>query len=365
MAAQRVRKFAGLAPVLTLALAAAGCGGGGGGSAAKDGGGGGGSFDADLLKPAAVAGTHAGDGEVIITELCYLRGTRILTAAGAVEVETLRIGDAVMTRFSGIQRIRWLGRQSYAPEFIARNPAKWPVCIQACALARGVPERDLYVSPGHSMLLGDTLVLAACLVNGVSVVQVRPEVEVNYVHIELDAHDCVMAEGAWSEAFADVPGMRAQFQNAAEFDALYPEAPRTEVLMLCAPRPERGAALAAAIAPVVARAGVGLGLLEGYVDSVRGWRIEGWARDLHYPELPVLLEIRARGRRLGRVLACDWRDDLPAAGKGRGRCAFSFASPVELTAEVLAGLEVRRVVDGAVVPMAEAANLRLVAASVA
>ena len=35
MAAQRVRKFAGLAPVLTLALAAAGCGGGGGGSASS------------------------------------------------------------------------------------------------------------------------------------------------------------------------------------------------------------------------------------------------------------------------------------------------------------------------------------------
>jgi hypothetical protein len=339
-------------------------GGGGGGSGASGGGGGGGSYDSDLKKPTATGGSHTANGDVIITEmLCYLHGTRILTPTGLAAVEDLRIGDSVATRFSGNQRIRWIGRQSYRPEFIARNPEKWPVCVRAGALGAGVPARDLYVSPGHSMLLGDTLVLASALVNGVTVVQARPEAAVHYAHIELAAHDCVLAEGAWSEAYADAPGFRGQFQNAAEYELLYPDAPRAEALALCAPRPERGKLLATALAPVVARAGAGLrpGPLEGVIDSANGRRVEGWARDLAHPELPVLLEVRVHGRRLGHVLACDARDDLAAAGKGRGRCAFSFDAPVDLTAEMLAGLEVRRAADHAVVPMAAVMELRRVA----
>ena len=111
---------------------------------------------------------------------------------------------------------------------------------------------------------------------------------IEYFQIELATHDCVIAEGSWSEAYADGPGLRAQFHNANEYFALYPDEPPPAELNLCAPRPERGAKLDAALRPIVARAtaGVPVGRLEGWIDSVSEWRIEGWALDHDHPELP-------------------------------------------------------------------------------
>jgi len=201
-----------------------------------------------------IAGAYIGEtglevgGDLLLTTedaLCYLHGTRILTPTGPVPVESLCIGDRVITRFGGIQPIKWLGRQTYAPHFL--TPEKFPVRITAGALAQGIPARDLYVSPGHSMLLGDILVLASTLINGVTITQTRPHSDVNYVQLDLGTHDCVVAEGCWSESYADAPGMRAQFHNAAEFEALYPNDPPPEALTLCAPRPESGPRLAAAL----------------------------------------------------------------------------------------------------------------------
>ncbi len=350
-----------------------GTGGGGGGYAGGGGGGyhsgfptggygggGGGSYlSADLLAGTTfeTGGANNGSGQVSIDDLlCYLHGTRILMPAGAVKVEELAIGDTVVTRFGGIQRVKFLGRQHYAPEFIANHPEKWPVCIAAGALEDGVPARDLYVSPGHSMLLGEVLVLASNLVNGVTITQTQPETEVKYVQIDLARHDCVLAEGAWSETYADAPGLRAQFHNAAEFDQLYPDAPPVAEMRLCAQRPERGPALASALAPVVARAVVTAGPLEGYVERVEdGWRVVGWAQDAQHRALPVLLEVCAGEDVLGTVLACDYRLDLEVAGKGVGRCAFSFTVPKRLTPGMRSALQVRRVVDQAPLVWAGAA----------
>jgi hypothetical protein len=183
----------------------------------------------------------------------------------------------------------------------------------------------------------------------VTVTQTRPSSQVDYVQIDLGAQDCVMAEGAWSETYADAPGMRAQFHNAAEYAARYPDEPPVEALRLCAARPERGPRLAAALAPVVERAAAGAvpGVLEGWIDTARDWEITGWARDLAYPELPVRLEILGGGRVIGTALACAFREDLRVAGKGSGRCAFSFTPPWRLGAEALATLVIRRAADGA------------------
>ncbi len=100
-------------------------------------------------------------GETEVELLCYLRGTRIATPAGDVPVERLAIGDAVVTRFGGYRKIKWIGRQSYGSRFIRNNRNQIPVRIAAGALGQNLPQRDLFVSPGHSMLLGDVLVLAA------------------------------------------------------------------------------------------------------------------------------------------------------------------------------------------------------------
>ena len=290
-----------------------------------------------------------GETEIVI---CYLRGTRLLTPAGQVRVEDLAIGDTLVSRYNGIRPIKWIGRQSYAARFVRNNRDRIPVRIRAHALGPNLPCRDLYVSPGHSMLLGETLVLAKCLVNGVTITQDDIPDEIHYYLIELESHDCVVAEGTWSESYADCVGLRGQFHNAAEFHALYPGYQTPDQLALCRPRPENGPELEAALRPVVAKAADSLvpGPLRGWIDSFVGWKIQGWAQDAAHPELPVLLEVRLGEVLLGTVLACDQRDDLRAAGIGQGRCSFSFISPYNIRPSSKR-ISIRRACDGTELPM--------------
>jgi hypothetical protein len=334
-----------------------GYGGGGGGSGFNGvGGGGGGSYlDTPLVtKVFDTAGVNSGNGSVTIDALCYLAGTRILTPTGEVCVEALTRGDRVVTRFGGLQRIKWIGRQSYRGAALRDRREHVPVHLRPGSLGEGLPARDLYVSPGHSMLVDDTLVLAKSLVNGRTITQNECPERIDYFQIELEGHDCVIAEGTWSETFADWEEGRKCFHNVAEFHALFPEHRPPETVSLCASRPERGAALEAALRPIVARAAhkVNPGPLNGFIDRVRGeWKLEGWAHDASHPELPVLLEILLEGRVIGMVLACDYRQDLLEAGFGQGRCSFMFISPIKLRSAPLATLAVRRAVDGAPVPV--------------
>lgn len=295
-------------------------------------------------------------GELLEYVYCFLPGTRILTPAGEVPVETLNIGDAVVTRFSGIQRLKWIGIQRYARRFLANNPDRVPVCVKAGALGPNQPLRDLYISPGHSMLVGETLVLAKNLVNGITVTQDEAPELVEYYALELDRHDCVIAEGAFSESFADGPGFRNQFHNAAEFYALYPDYAEPDALALCAPRPEQGPALGAALRPVVAQAAAlaAPGALRGYIDIIaEDGSVEGWAQDIANPELPVLLEICLGEQVLGSVLACDYRADLAQAGIGRGYAMFSFRAPVRLSQAARQAVSIRRAGDGEVLEATE------------
>jgi hypothetical protein len=266
--------------------------------------------------------------------ICYLRGTRIMTTHGERCVEELCIGDELPVKFGGVRRIKWIGRQRFSRTADRRI---MPVRIRAGALGNSRPGRDLFVSPGHSMLLGGRLVLAAALVNGITVTQDECPETVDYYLMELDCHDCVLAEGAWSESFADAQGLRGRFSNAEEFHRLYPEHVAPEAPALCAPRPKHGPDLAASLALVVARAAelAAPGALRGFIDLVSGRRVEGWAQDIARPELPQWLEISAAGRVLGRVLACDYRADLDDAGIGAGRCHFSFTASEDFRPEAL------------------------------
>jgi hypothetical protein len=204
------------------------------------------------------------------------------------------------------------------------------------------------------MLVGGALVLARSLVNGVTITQNEAPEIINYFQIELEAHDCVIAEGVWSESYADCEGQRDQFHNAAEFEALYPDHRPPEELKLCAPRPERGPKLDEVLRPLVVRASAGLkpGRLQGSIDRIAGaWKIEGWAQDPAHPELPVLLEVLLEDQVIGTVLACDFRKDLLNSGFGQGRCSFVFSSPKKLRPEAAGTLRIRRAADGAEIRM--------------
>ncbi len=289
---------------------------------------------------------------------CYLRGTRIAVPGGEVAVEDLAIGDLVATP-DGPAPVRWVGRRSYSGRFARGNKAVLPVRVRAGALAPGVPRRDLLVSPKHALLLDGLLIPAEVLVNGASVVQEREVAVVEYVHVELDRHGILLAEGAPAESFVD-DNSRGMFHNAREHAALHPGAPRAPAAY-CAPRREDGEQVEAVRRRLARRADPaapsgqeGLGALHGSVDLLADGRLYGWAQHAGRPEVAVCLEVLLDGAVIARTLANRFRADLWQAGLGSGCHAFEAALPEAAQAQAQrrhgTGLRVRRITDGAELP---------------
>jgi hypothetical protein len=67
------------------------------------------------------------------------------------------------------------------------------------------------------------LIPAKYLVNGLNITQCAPESAdtIDYLHIELFAHDVIYAEGATAETFGSQPEARDQFDNFYEYYRLY------------------------------------------------------------------------------------------------------------------------------------------------
>jgi Hint domain len=258
----------------------------------------------------------------------------------------------VMTKSGEARPIKWIGRRSYGGRLTLGRKDILPVCIKAGALADNVPKRDLWISPNHAMYLDSVLIEARDLINGASIVQAERVETVQYIHIELDSHDVIIAEGALAESFIDDDG-RGLFHNAHEYRALYPDA-TNEVLQYCAPRLRDGYELEAARRRIALRAGLQapdqqarVGSLRGFVDLISPGRIAGWAQSTDHPGAPVCLDIYVDGELIAQTLANRYRSDLKRAGIGDGRHSFEFKPPAGLViaAEVV---EVRRSLDGAV-----------------
>jgi microcystin-dependent protein len=291
--------------------------------------------------------TGTGSVTVDITP-CYCPGTRIQTARGQKRIEKLKIGDEVMTQ-SGVARpIKWIGRRSYAGRFALGRKHILPVCIKAGALEDNIPARDLWISPHHAMYLQGVLIEAKDLVNGVSIVQAESIDKVEYIHIELDTHDVIIAEGSLSETFID-DDSRGVFHNAHEYPSLYPDVQQAPA-RYCAPRCDSGYEVEAARQRIEIRAGLRPASdknepLRGYMDKVGPDLIEGWAQNVEHPEAPVCLDIFVGDRMIGQALANRYRADLERAGLGSGRHSFRFAPPKD--ADIFSDMiQIRRSLDG-------------------
>jgi hypothetical protein len=159
----------------------------------------------------AATGSEASSTLLTSDVPCFCRGTRILTERGEVAVETLAPGDRVVT-LSGAERpIQWIGfgRALVTP---ANRCDVAPVIVRRGALADNVPSRDLYVTRRHAFLVDDVLVPVEHLINGISVLWDDTARVIEYYHIELDAHDVLLADGAPAESFRD-DDSRHLFQN--------------------------------------------------------------------------------------------------------------------------------------------------------
>ena len=149
---------------------------------------------------------------------CFATGTRIATPDGDRTVETIKPGDLVLTHDGRSTPVIWRAWQSVV------NPrnlsvGRSPVRIEAGALGPDLPNAPLTVTADHALLFDDMLINAGTLVNGTTI-RLLPlaglPARFNYWHLELEKHECVVANGVPAESFIDYVG-RSGFDNYDEY----------------------------------------------------------------------------------------------------------------------------------------------------
>ncbi len=143
---------------------------------------------------------------------CFAAGTRLLTTRGEVAVEALKIGDVLITHAGEEQAVQWIGRREVEISAHPRPETVRPVVIEPGALGEHMPVRRLVLSPDHALLLDGVLVPAKALLNWTSIRQDITARGVTYLHVELERHDVVLAEGTPAESYLDT-GHRGIFDN--------------------------------------------------------------------------------------------------------------------------------------------------------
>jgi Hint domain len=154
---------------------------------------------------------------------CFLKGTQILTPQGERQIEDLQIGEMILTVSGEAKPIKWIGRMCFERD----GQASWDDEVAPVKIARGafngdLPHRDLYVSGHHCLFINGLLIPARDLLNGRSITQLSSmEADIlEYLHIELEDHDVILANGAPAETLAGTVD-RADFDNFEEHVTLY------------------------------------------------------------------------------------------------------------------------------------------------
>ena len=131
--------------------------------------------------------------------ICFTPGTLIRTATGLRPVEALRPGDLLITRDAGPQPLRWVGARE-----VSATGSFAPVQVPG-------GNRPLLVSPQHRMLLSDyraellfgerEVFVSAALLAEYGAAEFLPGGTVTYIHLLLDRHHVIEAEGLPTESF--------------------------------------------------------------------------------------------------------------------------------------------------------------------
>ncbi len=160
----------------------------------------------DLNRQVA-AGAKASGGVI-----CFTPDTRLATPHGSRAIRDIKPGDQILTRDNGAQEVLWRGHRRMTGARLYAMPHLRPIRFRAGALGIGRPDEDLLVSPQHRMLVRgaaaqalfnapEVLVSADHLVNDQTILVDHAMREVTYVHILLERHNIVWANGMETESF--------------------------------------------------------------------------------------------------------------------------------------------------------------------
>lgn len=168
--------------------------------------------------------------------ICFTPGTRIQTDDGTRMIEDLREGDLVQTKDNGLQPLRWVGKRRMTGARLFAMPKLRPIRISGGAFGLEQPDADLLVSPEHRLLIkggaaqnlfntSEVLVAAKDLINGQTITVDTQVREITYIHVLLDQHQIVWANGLETESFHPASAALATLDKSdrARLLAAYPE----------------------------------------------------------------------------------------------------------------------------------------------
>jgi Hint domain len=165
-----------------------------------------------VVRTAIDRSAFAGGARVEGGVICFTPGTRIMTPGGPQLIEGLQAGDLIQTKDNGAQPILWAGHRRMSGARLYAMPHLRPVRIRAGAFGTGRPDGELLVSPQHRMLVqgaaaralfnaSEVLVAAEDLLNDHSIMVDHTQREVTYIHLLLEAHNIIFANGVETESF--------------------------------------------------------------------------------------------------------------------------------------------------------------------
>lgn len=148
----------------------------------------------------------------LASPVCFAAGSMIATKTGRVAVEHLETGDRVLTMDHGYQTVRGV-RSARLPSAVLQNNIRFaPIKVKQNAFGDNLPERDLYLSPQHRVLIngwqaelfyGETEILVPIhkLVNDRTILKTDGSTDVVYYHIIFDQHEIVFSDGLPTESY--------------------------------------------------------------------------------------------------------------------------------------------------------------------
>lgn len=164
------------------------------------------SYQWDIDGNLTYASIDSGDSTI-----CFDADALIDTNRGPVRCGDLQPGDLVRTPDRGLQPIRWVGHSHHTSHELRRYPNLRPILIRKGAFGPNVPDRDLRLSRQHRVLLCSVIVgrvfdqsevlIAAHRLIGLPGIETDTSLQpVTYVHILLDDHSVLTANGALCES---------------------------------------------------------------------------------------------------------------------------------------------------------------------
>lgn len=145
-------------------------------------------------------------------DTCFLSDCDILTIDGYKNITQIKSGDLIITN-GEISEVIGIGvGTTKVINNVPLDLSGYPVCITKNAFGDNKPNKDIHLTPEHSVYINDYLIPIRLLVNGMSIYYDTEIESFEYYHIVCEEHSVVDVNGLDAETYHNT-GNSLKFKN--------------------------------------------------------------------------------------------------------------------------------------------------------